>query len=264
VERARYEAARAERAFHRCDPDNRLVARSLEQRWEEKLQELVGAERALACEPAAPPLPTREQIEAVARDLPGLWAAATTAAKDRKRLLRALIADVTITSLVDANAVRVGIHWRSGATEAVVVARPPSAAESFRTPALAVELARRCGAHCDDVELAARLNAAGLLTGKGRAFDAAAVSWIRYAYDIASPPRLARGERSVQEVATQLGVGVGVVYAWIDKGHLVARKTASGRFGIPFTAAIETACRERVTVSTRLARTPTLTVGEAV
>ncbi len=264
VERARYEAARAERAFHRCDPDNRLVARSLEQRWEEKLQELVGAERELACEPAAPGLPTREQIEALARDLPRLWAAATTSAKDRKRLLRALIADVTLTSSADANAVRVGIHWRSGATEAVVVARPPSAAESSRTPALAVEFARRFGTHCDDVELAARLNAAGLRTGKGRAFDAAAVSWIRYAYDIASPLRLARGERSVQEVATQLGVGVGVVYAWIDKGHLVARKTPSGRFGIPFTATIETACRERVAQSTRLARSQTLTVGAAV
>ncbi len=114
------------------------------------------------------------------------------------------------------------------------------------------------------MELAKRLNAAGLLTGKGRAFDAAAVSWIRYAYDIDSPPRLARGERSVQEVATQLGVGASVVYAWIDKGHLVAHKTPSGRFGIPFTAAIETACRGRVAQSTRLARTQTLAVGEAV
>ena len=264
VERARYEAARAERAFHRCEPDNRLVARSLEQRWEGKLQELRAAEGELARETAAPPLPTCAQIEALARDLPRLWEASTTSAKDRKRLLRALIADVTITSLGEANAVRVGIHWRSGATEAVVVARPPSAAVCYRTPEPAVEFARRFGAHCDDVELAARLNAAGLLTGKGRAFDAAAVSWIRYAYDIDSPPWLAQGERSVQEVATRLNIRAGVVYHWIDMGQLVARKTRCGRFGIPFTPDIEHACRERVMQSTRIARTQNLTVGDAV
>lgn len=265
VERARYEAARAERAFHHCDPDNRLVARSLEHRWEEKLRELLAAERELACEPAEPPMPTREQIEALARDLPRLWAASTTAAKDRKRLLRALIADVTITSVVNANAVRIGIHWRSGATETVVVARPPSAAVSYRTPEPAVELARRFGSQCDDVELAARLNAAGWLTGKGRAFDAAAVCWIRYAYDIASPPRLAQGERSVQEIASSLSISAGVVYHWIDTGQLVVRKTRSGRFAIPFSAATEEACRERVAQSSRIVcGTQDVAVGDAI
>ena len=263
VERSRYEAARADRAFHRCDPDNRLVARSLEQRWEQKLQELLAAERELACEPVAPPMPTREQIEALARDLPRLWAASTTSAKDRKRLLRALIADVTIASLAGQNAVRVGIHWRSGASDAVVVARPSSAAVSYRTAA-AVVLARRFGSHCDDAELAVKLNAAGLLTGKGRAFDAAAASWIRYAYDIDSPPQLAGGERSVQEVATSLGINAGVVYHWIDTGQLAARKTRSGRVGISFTPEIEQACRERVAHSTRIARTQKLVAGEAV
>ena len=265
VERARYEGARAERAFHRCDPDNRLVARSLEQRWEEKLQELLAAERELACEPATPPLPTREQIEALARDLPRLWAASTTSAKDRKRLLRALIADVTITSLTNENAVRVGIHWRSGATESIVVARPPSAAVCYRTPPPAVELVRRLGSQCDEVEIATSLNAAGLLTGKGRPFDAAAVRWIRYAYGIASPPKLAQGERSVQEVASTLGVRAGVIYHWIDTGQLAVRKTRSGRFAIPFSPATEAACRERVAQSSRIVcETEDGAVGDAI
>jgi hypothetical protein len=83
VERARYEAARAERAFHHCDPENRLVARSLEQRWETQLKELAEAERELACDTRKSPMPPREEIEALARDLPRLWAASTTSAKDR-------------------------------------------------------------------------------------------------------------------------------------------------------------------------------------
>src|SRR5467141_2911056 len=95
VERARYEAARAECAFHRCEPDNRLVARSLEHRWEEKLSAVADAEAAVvAAHTAMTPLPPRAELEALASDLPGLWNAATTSNKDRKRLLRTLVADV--------------------------------------------------------------------------------------------------------------------------------------------------------------------------
>ena len=102
VERARYEAIRAERAFHACEPENRLVARSLETRWEQKLHELAEAEAELAEQNKPRPEPSREQLEALARDLPKLWAADTTAQRDRKRLLRAMIADVTLTSQPDS------------------------------------------------------------------------------------------------------------------------------------------------------------------
>ena len=70
VERARYDAVRAERAFHACEPDNRLVARTLETRWETKLRELKDAEAELAEQAAPPPEPSRQQIEALAHDLP--------------------------------------------------------------------------------------------------------------------------------------------------------------------------------------------------
>ena len=79
VERARYEAIRAERAFHACEPENRLVARSLETRWEQKLRELAEAEAELAEQNKPRPEPSREQLEALARDLPKLWAADSTA-----------------------------------------------------------------------------------------------------------------------------------------------------------------------------------------
>jgi hypothetical protein len=72
VERTRYEAARAERAFHHCDPNNRLVARSLERRWEEKLRELAEAQRELACQMNEPALPSRDQLESLAADFPRL------------------------------------------------------------------------------------------------------------------------------------------------------------------------------------------------
>ena len=127
VERARYDAARAERAFHQCDPDNRLVARTLESRWEAKLRELADAEAELAQQAAEPPLPARAEIEALARDLPRLWAAPTTSHRDRKRLLRALINDITLTSQPDQPEIQIGIHWRSGASEQLTVLRPAAA-----------------------------------------------------------------------------------------------------------------------------------------
>ena len=97
VERARYDADRAERAFCAVEPENRLVARSLEARWEARLAALAEAEQALeAAQDTLPPLPSRDDLEKLAADLPALWNAPTTSARDRKRLLRTLIADVTV------------------------------------------------------------------------------------------------------------------------------------------------------------------------
>jgi DNA invertase Pin-like site-specific DNA recombinase len=117
VQRARYEADRAERAFHAVEPENRLVARSLETRWESRLVTLAEAERALAAvTDTLPPLPTRAQLEALAADLPGLWHAATTSHKDRKRLLRTLIADITLLPEPDQDKVSIGIRWHTAPT----------------------------------------------------------------------------------------------------------------------------------------------------
>ena len=97
VERAQYDADRAERAFHAAEPENRLVARTLETRWETKLAALAEAQTTLAAaRDTTPVLPDRHMLETLVTDMPRLWNADTTSAKDRKRLLRTLIADVTL------------------------------------------------------------------------------------------------------------------------------------------------------------------------
>jgi hypothetical protein len=167
VERARYDAARAERAFHACEPENRLVARSLETRWETKLRELADAETELAEQTKPAPEPTREQLEALARDVPALWAADSTSEKDRKRLLRALVADVTITSQPEGRDVAVGIRWRTGAAEQHTIKRPPSINDTTRTPPATIALITRLAPQHTNTEIAAELNATGIRTGKG-------------------------------------------------------------------------------------------------
>lgn len=267
VERARYDAARAERAFHHCEPENRLVARSLEHRWEEALKALAEAEGALAgAQAAAAPLPPRAELEALATDLPRLWAATTTSDKDRKRLLRTLVADVTLKSEPADDQVRIGVRWRSGATEALIVRRPAPASITRRTPADAVDFVRQHGRRRHD-ELVEELNAAGFRTGTGRAFDVPAVRWLRFAYRIPSAPPtvLARGEVAVADVAARLGTTESAVYYWIAHGQLDARRDQRGRLCVPFSAHVEEACRQRMVTSTHMKfRTQTSTVGGAV
>ena len=257
VERARYEADRAERAFHRCEPENRLVARSLERRWEEALQAVTEAEAAVAAaQAAATPLPPRAQIEALAADLPSLWAAKTTAPRDCKRLVRAVVADVTLTSEPASDHVRVGIRWKSGAADAVVVRRPAPASVTRRTPTAAVAFVRQHGERRDE-QLAAELNAAGVPTGTGRPFDVAAVRWLRFAYRIPVPaPPLEPEELTVADVAARLGIARDAVYYWIEHGQLQARRNDRGRLYVRFSADVEAACRQRVTASVHVKLRP--------
>jgi excisionase family DNA binding protein len=253
AERARYEADRAERAFHQVEPENRLVARSLEARWEVKLAALAEAEQALAAaQDALPPLPGRAELEKLAADLPALWHADTTSAKDRKRLLRTLIADVTLLPEPDRSKVRIGIRWHTGAVDVLIADRPLPPGPAKRSPSAAVEMVSRLGPTTDTRELVEHLNAARLTTGHGKPFDASAVQWIRHAYKIPAPNPYAPGELSVAQAADRLGCSTGVVYYWLKTGQLRARRGAGNRLCIPWTSQIEADCRNRIAQSGHL------------
>ena len=157
VERARYEADRAERAFHAVEPDNRLVARSLETRWEAKLAALAQAEQALAAaRDTLPPLPERAELEKLAADLPGLWHAPTTSNKDRKRLLRTVIADITLLPEPDQHKARIGIRWHTGASDELRVDRAVHPGTAVRSPSPAVDMVTLRGSN--SAAVIARLN----------------------------------------------------------------------------------------------------------
>lgn len=266
VERARYDADRAERAFHAAEPENRLVTRTLETRWETTLAALAEARAALtAAHAAAPPLPARADLEALVADLPRLWHAETTSARDRKRLLRTLIADLTVLPETDRDKIRIGIRWHSGATDEIITARPLPPGPAKRTPSPAAELIRRLGPTTSNEDLVTLLNTAGHLTGRGRRFDIDAVQWVRHIHKIPTPGHLAPGEISVNDAAHRLDITADAVYYWIKVGHLAARRGAGNRLAIAWTPDLEATCRQRIASSGHLNPKPQpLTAEEAV
>jgi Recombinase/Recombinase zinc beta ribbon domain len=251
AERARYEAERAERAFSLVEPENRLVARALEVRWEAKLAALAEAEAALATTRAAtPPLPDHDRLLALAADLPRLWDAPQTSPRDRKRLLRTMISDVTLLPHPDPTQARIGIRWHTGATDEVTLQRPGPG----RTPPQALELIRRLGATTTDDVLADKLNAAGLRTGKGQPFTPHAVHRVRETYQVRAPRTvpLREGEITVPDAARRLGVSASAVYYWLGNGLLPGRQAPSGRWCIPWNPETEALYRTTVAASFRL------------
>ena len=120
VERARYQAERAQRQYDAAEPENRLVVRELERRWEEALKEQRRLEEDYARfsrdQPRGLSADEREQIRALARDLPALWHAPATTSADRQRIVRLLVEEVVVTVRGESEWVDVTIHWAGGFT----------------------------------------------------------------------------------------------------------------------------------------------------
>ena len=132
---------------------------------------------------------------------PALWQEPTTSNKDRKRLLRTLIADITLLPEPDRAKARIGIRWHTGATDDITVTRVVHPGTAKRSPSPAVAMVTRLGPTTPTAELADLLNAAGHTTGTGAPFDGKAVQWIRHAYHIPAPNPYTDGEISVAEAA---------------------------------------------------------------
>ena len=235
------------------EPENRLVTRSLEARWEAKLTALAEAEQALAAaQDTLPPLPGRAELEKLAGDLPVLWHAGTTSARDRKRLLRTLIADVTMLPEPDRSKVRIGIRWHTGAVDELTADRPLPPGPARRSPSPAVEIIRRLGPTTDTRDLAGRLNAAGLTTGHGKPFDMAAVQWIRHAYKIPAPNPYDPGELSVAQAASRRAAAQASSTTGSRQNRSPPAAVPGNRLCIPWTSQIEADCQARIAQSGHL------------
>jgi transposase len=259
VERARFEAERARRQFDACEPENRLVARSLERAWEERLVVCRQAEADLAAQAVRrPPKLSDEEAAWLVRagaDLHGVFDAATTTVRERKLLLRALITDVVVTVDRPAALARGRICWEGGATTDISLALPRRGDNAPITDEEAVEAVRRLAVHYDDATIARHLGRRGHVTATGRAFTKERVASLRRSRGIPGPEPLTQaatvvtpGSDDVQIVPlTQaqaiLGVSRSTLHRWIADGFVAADQDTPGG---PRRVRIDTALRAKV------------------
>ncbi len=235
VERAQYEADRAQRKFDACEPENRLVGRTLERALEEALTSLQREHGRLAQLERARPVALndleRQALARLARDLPRLWAAPTTADRDRKELLRTLIGEVIVTAHHDERRAAVEVQWEGGArTELSVPLRVPGKLAQDRTAQDTVELIRRLAEHQSDRQIAGILARQGHRTGTGLPFTQARVRGVRKRAGIpAAPPADPAGELlTIEQAMSELAVSTYTIRRWINNGLLPAEQTTPG------------------------------------
>ncbi|MFA6290072.1 MAG: recombinase family protein [Opitutaceae bacterium] len=232
LERADYEAQLAQRRYEHVDPANRLVAASLEQRWNEALcrleeirQEFGDFQRSHGLAVTAE---QRTKILALAKDFPRLWNAPTTLAKDKKRMLRLLVKDITVERITEPRQVLLHVRWQGGACEDIAVDLPLPIADRLRYSEELVEQVRRLATEKADAEIADALNQQGCRSAKGKPFTQSMIAWIRYKHRIPSPELKRPEELTVTQVAEKFDVSPNVVYYWIQRGILVARRRNGG------------------------------------
>lgn len=233
IERAEYEATLAERRYEEVDPSNRLVAGTLERRWNDALVQLEKL-RKEATEfqqqhTRAVTPEQKEKILALARDVPRLWHAPSTQAKDRKRMLRLLIKDITVEKSDASKQLLVHIRWQGGACSHRVVPLPLNMADRVRYPDAVVERVRELAQNLPDTEIAAQLNREGRISAKGKPYTKAIIRWIRWCHHVPPATFKHAEELTVQEVAKRFGVSIEVVYGWIRRRFITARQLSGGK-----------------------------------
>lgn len=225
VQRARQEADLARRRFMDTDPANRLVVDVLEAEWNEKLRRLGEAQEELEQRRAQehPEIgeAQRKQIMALATDFPRLWNDPETPQRERKRMARLLLEDVT---LIKDKVVSLGVRFRGGSIRQLTLPLSLASWQQTQTKTQVVTEIDGLLDHHTEAQIAALLNERGRLSGQGKPFHTAMVRRIRTSYNLRTRyERLCEaGMLTVTEMADRLGVAPQTVNIWRRHGLLRA------------------------------------------
>jgi excisionase family DNA binding protein len=257
VERARYEADRALRQFDNVEPENRLVARTLEKNLEAKLAAVRAAENDLAAQRARRPVALTEQelawIATAGADIRAIFDAPTTTVRERKQLIRAVIAEIGITVHRQRRIAELRIIWQGGAvTEASMPMNKPGGRLRV-TDEDTIALVRRLAQHYNDQTIAAILAKQKRRTATGLPFTRARVAILRAdhgipVYQPPSAPDVRPSDHDVvvvtiTEAEKMLGVSKETLYRWIRDGFITAEQITPGA---PWRIRIDQALRSKI------------------
>ncbi|MGI8792613.1 MAG: recombinase family protein [Acidimicrobiales bacterium] len=236
LERARYEAARAERRYLAVDPDNRLVARGLEADWEATLTALADAETELARRQVARPRTLNDDergaLGALGADIALVWSAPTTTDRDRKELLRTLLEEVRVDVHREDRRAEVVLRWRGAATTELNIELRGAHQPAIRTNEDTVDLLARLAQHYPDATIAGILNRQGRRSATGQRFTATIVQGLRHHRQIPCyrpPAEQPDGDLvTVTQAARILGVAPSTVHRWLSDGFIAGEQLTPG------------------------------------
>jgi DNA invertase Pin-like site-specific DNA recombinase/uncharacterized protein YndB with AHSA1/START domain len=236
VERASYEAERAERQYRAVEPENRLVARGLETEWEKRLRDLTAAEAELErrqhLRPRTLSPEEKTRIRALGSDLRKVWTAPTTTDRDRKELLRALLEEVIVAVDRDEYRAHLTLRWRGGELTDIDLPVPRFQPRGLRTNEDIISLLPRLAALYPDEVIAGILNRQGHKTATGERFTANQVGSLRRYRGI---PRFQPPAQSpvgevvpIRKAAQIFGMNTSTIHRWLAEGFIAGEQVTPG------------------------------------
>lgn len=234
-EHAQYEAERARRQYEFVEPENRLVARTLESEWNNRLLELTDMDRQITehhNRPQTPPLTPeeRKRLMELGLDLGGIWDAPTTTPQERKQLLRAVFNEVILKVDRSVPCAKITLLWQGGATSELDVQLQRSGHHSSCIDDSIIEDVRKMAAVMTDAQIAATLVRRAIRTPKGLPYNAVRVQELRKRHDIPeyqpTPSDDNEPTYTAQEAGEKLGVSGFTVLRWLREGFLVGEQVA--------------------------------------
>ena len=243
-ERARYDAERARRQYDAVEPENRLVARSLERVWEERLRAADAVEHEYRQWRERDPIvlspDDQRALEIMARDLPALWHASTTRPEERKRIVRLIIQEVLLDQKRSRGRVWIRIVWQTGAVSEHGM---PRSVRSYNEDYgdldhLRDRITALNASGLMDRQVADILNQDGVLTARRTPFTYENVWLLRQRWGLsavklnptgANPLQWADGSYSVQGAAAAIGVTPQNIFDYLAAGLLAGRQITKGQ-----------------------------------
>lgn len=229
IERAKYQATRAQRQYDSIDPENRLVARNLEKNWEEKLRELKKIEQEyenwINQNSCTMTTENQRQFLALGENLPKIWNASTTSSEDKKRIVRLVIKDVIMDRTRQKEKIWIQINWQTGAITQHWLNFPASQySQMLQVNQLRKRLCELVNEGRRNRDIAKILNSEGYKGANGIEIKRNIVTNLRKKWGIepSVKDRWEDGSYTLKAVASLIGVTKTTVYEWIKKGKLDA------------------------------------------
>jgi DNA invertase Pin-like site-specific DNA recombinase/DNA-binding transcriptional MerR regulator len=238
VDRAQYEAGRAERQYRAVDPENRLVAKTLEQQWEESLRSCQRLQddydRFVATRPPQLTEEERDRITALSQSIPELWNAPSTTNADRKAIIRCVVDHVVVHVVADSNQAQAEIHWQGGFLSRVPLQRSVKTyreMDNYEQFLERITELRKAGYSA--AKIATTLNEEKFVTVRGKSFSTSSLMSLLARKGLGSlqeATSLAANEWTLGDLSRALGLAKETLRGWTKLGWVKSRQTPTQRF----------------------------------